>query len=317
MDPAAAAAAEAKLAILINYLQHQRTIADYFFIVSPAIMIYDWFLCLSDEVQLVWFSPWSYTKVLFFLVRYLPFVSIYFDLHNQLLLNVTPQQCEWTFPTLMWIMTLSMNFAVVVLAIRTWAVFRRDRVVGAVLLVSMITAFVLACYYNWKFNHTLTFADPPYNPGFRGCFVTHASTVLRVDFIASAALEFIALCLMALSAFRAYKVGDRNQLSTVLHRDGIIYYIFLLGASIANVSVMSAAPADLEFMMIPVCGALYTVLTSRIVLNIRNVGRKDTLVGTQLHTYAGSNQSPMPMVFRSAPSHGRKVDEEDTIMEWQ
>lgn len=69
--------------------------------------------------------------------------------------------------------------------------------------------------------------------------------------------------------------------------------------------------------MIPVCGALYTVLTSRIVLNIRNVGRKDTLVGTQLHTYGGSNQSPMPMVFRSAPSHGRKVDEEDTIMEWQ
>lgn len=96
MDPAAAAAAEAKLALLINYLQHQRTIADVssfpslqilragltcfhkvllqcesrnsrrflplmlFLVVSPAIMVYDWLLCLSDEVELVWFSPWSY-----------------------------------------------------------------------------------------------------------------------------------------------------------------------------------------------------------------------------------------------------------------
>lgn len=65
-----------------------------------------------------------------------------------------------------------------------------------------------------------------------------------------------------------------------------------------------------------VCGALYQVLTCRIVLNIRDVGSKDTLVGgggtaTQLHSYHSSQPSVMPMVFRAAPKNS--THQSDTV----
>jgi len=312
MDPASAQAALQAFLALEKYLKHQRGLADYFFTAAPALMVYDYLLTVHDEIRLVWFSPWSYTKVLFLLVRYLPFIGIYFDLHNQILLGSTAHECKWMYPMLMWVTTIAMFAAILVLTIRTWAVWRRDLKVGILLAALTIGAFVAASYCNAKFNKSLKISDAPL-PGMRGCFVTGASTILRVDFIASAILEFSALILMMISAYKAYKIGDTNQLSTVLHRDGIIYYIFLLIASIANVTVMSAAPIDLMFMMIPVCGALYQVLTCRIVLNIRNVGSKDTLVGggtaTQLHSYHSSQPSVMPMVFRPAPKNNTQQSE--------
>lgn len=42
-------------------------------------------------------------------------------------------------------------------------------------------------------------------------------------------------------------------------------------------------------MLISACGALYAVLTSHIVFNIRSEGRKKT----GLHTYAGSDYTGM------------------------
>jgi len=133
--------------------------------------------------------------------------------------------------------------------------------------------------------------------------------MLRVDFIACAIVEFSALVLMAISAYKAYKVGDRNHLSTVIHRDGIIYYLFLLMASITNVTVMSAAPMDLMFMMIPVCGALYQVLTCRIVLNIRSVGMGDTLFRSGTATnYHSFRPSAMPMHLMPAPHSNARQD---------
>jgi len=278
-------------------------------------MVYDYLLTIHDEIRLVWFSPWSYTKILFLLVRYLPFIGIYFDLHNQILLGSTKGECEWMYPMLMWVTTIAMFAAISVLTIRTWAVWRRDMKVGGFLAALTVGAFVGASYCNAKFNRSLKISDSPI-PGNRGCFVTGASTILRVDFIASGVLEFSALILMAISAYKAYRIGNTNKLSTVLHRDGIIYYVFLLVASIANVSVMSAAPIDLMFMLIPICGALYQVLTCRIVLNIRSVGNQDTLVGagprTHLHTYHSSQPSPVRMVFRSGPKSNAL--QEDTVM---
>lgn len=110
-------------------------------------------------------------------------------------------------------------------------------------------------YMIWGANRTdiLSVGESPY-PGFRGCFVTEASSIARGDFIASAILELglclsipcnleahdrlVVLALMSISAYKTSlfpvvdracsvsdtfftgKSGSQSELLQALHRDG-------------------------------------------------------------------------------------------------
>jgi hypothetical protein len=39
------------------------------------LQIYDYILTLHIEIKFIWFSPWTYTKVLYLLIRYLTFID--------------------------------------------------------------------------------------------------------------------------------------------------------------------------------------------------------------------------------------------------
>ena len=41
-----------------------------------SLQVYDYFLTLSREVELIWPSNWNFVKYLFFLTRYLPFLDV-------------------------------------------------------------------------------------------------------------------------------------------------------------------------------------------------------------------------------------------------
>ncbi|KAG1720996.1 hypothetical protein EDB19DRAFT_1917599 [Suillus lakei] len=43
---------------------------------SLAILVFDYFITVSEEVQWTWFKPWDVTRVIFIISRYLPFASV-------------------------------------------------------------------------------------------------------------------------------------------------------------------------------------------------------------------------------------------------
>jgi hypothetical protein len=88
MDPSSPAAQEALLEEFIMVLKHQRHFADYVFITALSLWIYDYLLMVYKEVSLMWPAPWSYTKVMFMVVRYLPIIALGF--------NVQSMQFHWT-----------------------------------------------------------------------------------------------------------------------------------------------------------------------------------------------------------------------------
>ena len=40
------------------------------------LKLYDWLLILSREVKHIWNASWNWTKVLYLLTRYIPFVAV-------------------------------------------------------------------------------------------------------------------------------------------------------------------------------------------------------------------------------------------------
>jgi len=170
------------------------------------------------------------------------------------------------------------------MCVRTWALWRRDFRVGVVLATMMTVTFVAQCMVIVKFNSSLIIEPPPFK-GYRGCFLVGASSLLEYTYVMWLIVDAVVLALIATSAFKAYKLGDTSRLLNVVHRDGIMFYVYLLVFSIANVIFINVVPGELRAILSPLDGILYSVFTSRIILNIRAAARpspNDT--DMELHT---------------------------------
>jgi len=297
---------------LLRYIFHQRHLVDYGFIAALTIVLYDYILTIDREISLIWSSTMSYTAALYFLAKYLPIISLCLDIPNRLVVGVTNERCDWSFPLAIWLLTTGVLFAETILFIRTWSVWRRDRIVGLVLgplFVGMICSAIVA---DLKYQKSLKFSPPPY-AGYRGCFAITASDVLRVDFIVVAVVDFVVLFLMAVSAFRTYQRGSSSELVKVIHRDGLLFYIYLLGSTLVNVIIMSVLPVDLQQLVTPICCSLYSVLTTRIVLNIRQAARwSPGAASTELHEYNDPRPALPHMEFRAVEITNATAGTEET-----
>jgi len=168
---------------------------------------------------------------------------------------------------------LGMFIAEVVLSIRTWVVWHCSKRVGALLAVLQIGNVIEAVVATTPYLRHLKVAPSPYL-GYRGCFVSSAGRFPFSNFISLIVLEFVFLLLMCTSALRAYKSGNSTRLQNVIHRDGIIFYFYFLCTVIANLIVLLKLPADFTNLLIPFQGVVHSVLTTRIILNIRSYARQ-------------------------------------------
>jgi len=254
---------------------------DPVYMFTSAIFIYDYFLTLRHEIQFIWFSRWSYTKVVFLLIRYTAFTSLFLILFNQTFLDLSVETCKVTIPTAAWFLVTQMFLSETVLAIRTWAVWRRNRIIGVGLAALLVATLILQCIWVNTFLSSIQFAPPPY-PGFRGCFCTSAPRSWWKNYAAVTGGEAVVLVLMTISAVRSYRSGNISELSNVIHRDGILFYIYLLAVGTANVAMTKSASVNIMTLLSPLMDIMYPVFTLRIVLSIRAVGSRG--LSNELHS---------------------------------
>jgi len=278
---------------LIHYLRRQRLVVDYVYISAGAIFLYDYILTLHLEVTLIWFSRWSYTKVLFLVVRYMTFVSVWLSIWNVAFLGRSFEICKTTSPVQIWFLVMGIFLSEAVLAIRTWAIWNQNKVVGIGLTALTVGHLAVQSIMLNKYILTIGYAPPPF-PEWRGCFVTKADDLLWVNFAAMAVVEAVIITLMGISAYWSYKRGDSGELSYIIYRDGIQLYVYLLLISVGNAVIMKALPFEDTILLSFMQEIMYPVLTTRIVINIREVGTRG--LQTELHTtYARS------IVFATVP----------------
>jgi hypothetical protein len=274
----------------ILFIQGQRLIVDYVYVSGAALLIYDYLLILPLEINLVWSSPWTYTKILYLLTRYIPLGGKAFALHNQLFLGVHIETCRIFWHIMLWLYVLGVIFAECIISLRTWAIWRRDRNVGIGLLLLMLSNLIVQFIFMHLFVQSTEFI--PQYPGFRGCAIASSNNIIWVNFVALSVVQFVVLVLMVVSGIREYRSGDINKISKIIHRDGILFNVCLLLLTTAN-AVFMPALLDLSNLFVGLEDVAYSVLTCRIVINIRDASqRHDVMVDgttstgamTELHT---------------------------------
>jgi len=219
-------------------------------------------------VKLIWPSRFNLIKFLFFLTRYLPFFDVSLVLYYQLKPFITVNQCKVTYFPAGWCIVIGIATAEIILVVRTWAIWGRTRKMGLILAAACLVAIVPVLYVENVFLKSLVFSPYP-NRATPGCLLTAGSPIIAISFVIIIVFETFLLILTLIKGIQHYRVAGSRGFVTVLYRDGILFYFYLLGFSIVNLIVIIAAPRDLADILATLQRVLHSSLSARVLMNLR------------------------------------------------
>ncbi|EKM57679.1 uncharacterized protein PHACADRAFT_206559 [Phanerochaete carnosa HHB-10118-sp] len=203
---------------------------------SSALVVYEFLITISDEIDILWKRPVTVSAVLFGSVRWCMLITATLQLAP-----TTPNTAVFS-------------------ALRVFAIWDRSRIWSLVVFALSMAPFIVNLVFT-TMSRFMIVADPAFV-----AYITRSSLVLA---------DTIVLVLTWIKTFgnwrRARSVNAQVSLATCLLRDGTIYFIALLAVNIAQILTYNSAivtPAA-EFVEI-----LPQILIHRFMINLRTVDRE-------------------------------------------
>ncbi|KAJ7583213.1 hypothetical protein C8J56DRAFT_1028249 [Mycena floridula] len=263
---------------IISTTAHAYVGAD-FALASAVVILYEYCITFDLEWQYIWKAKFNLMKALYLIQRYMPLIdSVALEIHilfNPGPIGPSPKFCQVVFPLRAAMYIVGIAVSEVILTLRVWAVWHRDKrlTIGLPIFygVTWISSFVSLAV----FLSTLTYAPPVRFDV--GCVVSDGNSVVFLCWIVLLAYDAGILCLMAIKAYQAYKSSGDSGLYNVIYRDGIIYYVYLFILSATNIVVILTFSRDLASLLAGLERVIHASLTSRVVLHIREQAGRDVI----------------------------------------
>ncbi|KAJ7471744.1 hypothetical protein FB451DRAFT_1250818 [Mycena latifolia] len=147
--------------------------------------------------------------------------------------------------------------------LRTYAIWERKRSVLIFLSVLALCAFLPMALFVHLETRTLRYTA---TDGL-GCYLSHAGSILIFGYLSIMISE---TAIAVLTAIKAYRDLRRSRVPWVLklYQDGMLFYVYLLTISVANVMVPIVAPTMFANWLATPQRVLHSVLCSRVLLLI-------------------------------------------------
>ncbi|KAF8996795.1 hypothetical protein BDQ17DRAFT_903816 [Cyathus striatus] len=234
--------------------------------------LYEYFITLDLEIKYIWNSRWTYIKIIYLTTRYLPFFDTSLVLWKHLYPHLSANDCHNLFMIIVWFFLIGMSIAEVIFTVRVWAVWGKNK-----WSTYFLPIFYLAC---WTPGYvilgraviTAKFDIQDLIP--RGCLATGGVDTLGISTAWAILLvyDIVIMILMLVPAVNAFKWNGTSQLTRVMYRDGIIYYIFLIILSLSNVLTGLAFSPDYITIVVLTGRVVRASLACRVVVHLREVG---------------------------------------------
>ncbi|KAF9035746.1 hypothetical protein BDZ89DRAFT_1062035 [Hymenopellis radicata] len=245
--------------------------------------VFDYLVTLEQEVDLIWGSEWTITKLLYLITRYSPFVNAVLFLWQQVTPNMSAESCLLVYKMNGWMATAGIILAEVILTLRTLAVWNRHRMLAGGLLTLFSAITIAAFAVMGIFQGSLQFQILPI-PDFTFCFVSAANPIFRWDYILWMFYEVVMLLLMVVKSYQQFRqareIGS-SQLMNVILKDGVTYYIYLSVLNITNVIVISSLSPELLGLLGLLERVIHAMLACRVITNIRAQAKKQVIHGSK------------------------------------
>ncbi|KAL0949034.1 hypothetical protein HGRIS_009128 [Hohenbuehelia grisea] len=197
--------------------------------------IYDHLLTLSDELQYIWYSPWSIPKVLFFFTRYLPFATLVMS--RDFLPQISPQLCNKLDKASTLLLPINIGIAEIIMSYRVWALWGRPASLGIALALIFTALAIVSGTSTLKYMPTRAYYVAHGVPGMSNCLITTTTKGNSTSFAFLVAYEALTFGLTIAKGFRCAVFRPfrmRSPASSIMQTmitDGVIYFATLLSLS--------------------------------------------------------------------------------------
>ncbi|KJA25093.1 hypothetical protein HYPSUDRAFT_38053 [Hypholoma sublateritium FD-334 SS-4] len=202
-------------------------------------------------------------------------------------------ECSLVFKTNVALFVFGLGAGEVIMTIRTWAVWQKNRTMMYILPIFYVVIWTGAFVAMGIFLTRLEFAPDPRN-AYIGCYATGTSPIIFVPWVLLLFYDAVMFCLMAIPTYKLYRSGSSSRFIRIVHRDGVVYYLYLFVLSLANIIITLTFPSDLILVFSLMSRIIHAVLACRVVLHIDQHGR-------QAMTASESSLPPNTPIVSSRP----------------
>ncbi|KAJ4471950.1 hypothetical protein J3R30DRAFT_3522222 [Lentinula aciculospora] len=250
-------------------LEGELQIVAYVTVSFLALLIYDWFISLAQEVIRVWHSRWSVIKVLYLYTRYAPFVVLAIATQER-----TSSTCNYmTFTTIFAAVTIGISD--LILMLRTYSIYNKSR---TILFIFGLSWMVISAVCIWAMiQFTNSFSTDEGDESL-SCFLSKESKVVLICYFALLGGECVITLLTFWKTFDSYcRCGFHlGQVVSMIYCEGLFYYFMILPLTIANVTVLLLGPAGFLALLDSPLTVMHSILCCRLVLHVREVSERNT-----------------------------------------
>jgi len=239
---------------------------------AGALLIYDWSLCIGEEINLIWRSAWSIPKVLYIFSRYFAIIDLIISIVG-LAGGVSYHLCR-SFILLQLIglplLSFSSNY---VLCLRLKALYNGNLIFVRFIFTVWLLEFTLGFLFSIIYAATLKLLPPGALFGLPLCLGQNPSQAFIVaPWVLSSSLSLFLFTAMMVRFIRTYKVDKLfpTPLMTRIVKDGCAFFAMDFAVLIVAACITLIIKNLLSEIAALWVGAAYSIVGSRLVLNIRN-----------------------------------------------
>jgi len=127
-------------------------------------------------------------------------------------------------------------------------------------------------YIEFAYSKSTVFATYPYTAT-PGCLTVKGSSILGFELVIVIIIETFLLILTLIKAMKHYRelrlLSSTHRFSDVPYRDAILFYVYLLGVSLANLIVAITSPNDPAHAVATPQRVSHSILSARVLINLR------------------------------------------------
>ncbi|KAF8126736.1 hypothetical protein EV363DRAFT_562203 [Boletus edulis] len=263
---------------------------NYLSLAGVTIVVYDYILNFSREIEYVWLRPWTWVSTMFVVVRYIGLCwIIIFTLYGTTFLPGPLEVSRVTDAVSGWAFIVFLSATDLILILRVYAMWNRSRTILSILLFIYVPQNIISVVLGGIYNNPNTYLSVTLVQflDFSFCkdlFIDTPATlpVYRATprLVLSAALVILAVFQTLKQSFEMYKATKQwqpNQYMQKLVGDGILYFIVNVSYQSYIVFILIAAQTSITtlFLTVSLFLTLYYTLIPRLVISIRELYDRD------------------------------------------
>ncbi|GBE87488.1 hypothetical protein SCP_1101650 [Sparassis crispa] len=231
---------------------------NYLHLVGISIFYYDYLITFRDEYSRIWSKPKSKVSIMFFVNRYVTFfgdIAVNWG-------NFYHFKTDERFIHTCMASPIDLN-----LLLRTYALYRRDKRVLALILATGLTLLGLSCWAVIGSQEDIDLNG--------GCHTAAPRVTAIRTAVAWEALFIYDILIFSLTVFKTFKERSRNVVTvgkfdvvSLIFRDGAMYFAIMASVNLANVVTFYVLTPLLRGVLSTFASSVSVTMMTRLMLNL-------------------------------------------------